>query len=162
MKIEIDLNDILRDEHGDGESLAESIRRQVVETLVRDCKTALKKRIDEETAAAINAALRTAVVEQMPALVADLMNAEYQPVNRYGSRSQVTTFRAELIKSIHEQMVYKRDSDKNAFTKAVDQTVGENMAAFKAEFGKQVTGAFIAQAMAHATAEMKKRLGITS
>lgn len=164
MKIEIDLNDIFGgDEEGRGETMQESIQRQVIEAVTRDVKAALKKRIDEETSRAINDALQAAVKDQMPALVDDLMNAEFQPVDRYGSRSAATTFRAELIKAIHENMVYKKtqyNSDASAFTKAVDAVISANVNKFQQEFNREVDAQFVAQAMAFATEKLRERLNL--
>lgn len=166
MKIEIDLNDILGGgEYGEpAETLQDSIRRQVIDAIVKSTSDGIKRKINEETSRVINEALQAAVQEQMPALLADLMNAEYVPVDRYGSRAAPTTFRNEMIKAIQEQMVYKKtsfSSDASAFTKAVDSVISENVNAFKVEFGKQVNSQFVAQAMQYAASEMSKRLGIT-
>jgi hypothetical protein len=100
----------------------------------------------------------------MPGIINDLLSAEYVSIDRWGDRQdKPTTFRKELVKSIHEQMVYKKaqyDSDKNAFTKAVDEVVAEKIKEFKADFVKQVDAQFVAEAMAFATAKLKERLGV--
>lgn len=163
MKIQIDLNEILGDETG-VETLQESVRRQVTDALVRATKQGVDATIKQEVTATIKNTLESELIERMPIIVNDVLTAEYTPVTRYGETAKPTSFRAELIKTIHEQMVYKRttyDSDKNAFTKAVDAVVGENVAEFKKEFQKLVTAQFVADAMAFATAEMSKRLGLS-
>jgi hypothetical protein len=165
MKIEIDLNDILGgDEDGYGsETMQESIRRQIIDKLSADIKTALKKRIDEETSRVINETLQAEVKQRMPALIDDLMNTEFQPVDRYGSRSTPTTFRAELIKSINENMVYKKTGsfhDTSAFTKAVDAVIAENVSKFQREFNREIDTQFVAQAMAFATEKLRERLNL--
>lgn len=163
MKIEIDLNDILRDEYGDGESLAEGIRRQVVDALVERTKAGVQKRIDEAVSAAISEGLAEAMKEQMPGLIADLMEAEYRPISRYGERGGPTTIRVELLKTIQEQMVYKKasyENDKNPFTRAVDGLVSEQLAAFKAEFTKQVDGKLVAEATQLVASSLAKRFGV--
>jgi hypothetical protein len=53
MKIEIDLNDILGDEWGT-ETLADSVRRQVVEKLTQTVKEGVAKKIDHEVSRVIN------------------------------------------------------------------------------------------------------------
>ena len=66
-------------------------------------------------------------------------------------------------KAIHEQMVYKRgqyDSEKNAFTKAVDQVVSESVNEFKKEFYRQVDANYTAEVMAAATRKLQERLGL--
>lgn len=163
MKVEIDLNDILGDEYG-AETLQESVRRQVIESLTSTIREGVGKQIDSEVSRILNDEIRTSVEARMDEIVADLLNAEYVTCDRYGDRSrEPTTFRKELVKAIHEQMKYKRaqyDSDKNAFTRAVDDVISENVKAFKAEFSKQVDAQFVAECMSHAASKLKDRLGI--
>jgi ABC-type amino acid transport substrate-binding protein len=164
VKIEIDLQDILHDHNGDpAESLADSIRRQVVATIATAASDGVQKRIDAAVSEAISGALAKAVEEQLPALVVDLMDAEYQPVNQYGQRAPATTLRAQLLRTIQEQMVYKKssyDSDKNAFTKAVDSAVAAKLAEFQKEWTRQVDSDFVADALRYATEQMMTRLGL--
>lgn len=164
MKIEIDLDELLHDaDTGYTESLRESIRRQVVETITARTRDDVKRQISDTVSEVLNEELAKAVREQMPALVAGLMDATYQPVDRYGKLAPTTTFRAELLKTITEQAVYRKvnyDSDKNAFTRAVDEAVKGKLAEFQAAWTKQVDGAFVQQALAHATEALRKRLGI--
>lgn len=168
MKIEIDLKDILHDEHGDPtETLAESIRRQVVEHVASEAKKTTDRQIKEEVSRVLSESLQQAVREQMPGIVATLMDQTYTPVDRYGQRAQPTTFRAELLRKIQEEMKYEKprnvhNSDRNAFTKAVDDTVEQHMAEFRKEFHKQVDARFVAETMAHAAEQLRKRLGIAA
>jgi F0F1-type ATP synthase membrane subunit b/b' len=162
MKIEIDLNDILGDENG-AETLQDSVRRQVVESLTASVKKGIQDKIDVAVSQTISACLGEYVKEQIPTLVADLMSAEYTPIGRYGDKGTPTTFRGELIKAITENMVYKKvnySSDKNPFTKAVDEVIEQNIQLFKADFSKQVDAQFTASAMQYAQDSLKKKLGI--
>ena len=98
----------------------------------------------------------------MPAIIDDLINATYTPVSEWGERKAPTTLRSALVQSLNREMVYKRapyESDRNIFTKAVDSLVSENLKSFQAEFNKLVTADFTKEALAHATAELKKKLG---
>jgi hypothetical protein len=162
MKIEIDLNDILGDEYG-SETLKESIQRQVIDNTSKLISDGIRKRIDEETTRILNDELKKVLIEWMPTLVEDVMNGEYTPVSRYGERHQPTTFRNELVKAIGGEMVYKKttyDSDKNAFTKAVDAVISENVKQYQVEFNKLVKDSFTKDALAYAVTELKKRLGV--
>ncbi|MBO1362071.1 hypothetical protein J2D73_20015 [Acetobacter sacchari] len=163
MKIEIDLNEILRDEYGDAETMAESIHRQIVETVAKSAKEGVKKKIDEEVSAAIQSGLAVAVKEQMPALMDDLLNATYTPVDTYGRRSEPTTMRDQLIKTLTENMVYRTgryDSDKNAFAKAVDSIIEAQMKEFKKEFDSKIDANFRREALTYATNSLLAKLGI--
>lgn len=163
MKIEIDLNDILGDENG-VETLQESVWRQCIETLTRDIQSGVTKRINDETTRILNDELQKAVVERMPTIVEDVMTTEYTPVDRYGSRERrSTTFRAEIIAAIADQMIYKParyDSDKTVFTKAVDAAVAEKLAQFKADYNKAVDAQFTAAALEYAAQKLREKLGI--
>jgi ribonuclease D len=163
MKIELDLTDILSDDYG-SETLQESIRRQVIQSLTETVQKGIAKKIDHEVEKVINEEIKAAVAAQMPTIVEDLMSAEYTVVDCYGSRSTgPTTFRKELVKEVTTQLVYKKtqySSDANAFTKAVDAVVASRVQEFKAEFDKQVNSQFVAEAMEYATAKLKQRLGV--
>lgn len=165
MKIEIDLNDILGDEFG-AETIQESVKRQVIEHLSREVKEGIGKRLDSEVSAMINSELKEALKARIPGLIDDLMTTEYTPVDRWGSyeRDKTTTFRKELVKSINEQMVYKKaryESDKSAFTKAVDSVVSENVNEFERSFNKLVNDTFTRETMAHAMKTLREKFGIS-
>lgn len=162
MKIEIDLNEILGDESG-VETLQDSVRRQVVDSLTAAIRKNVKTEIEQAVAVTITTEIQAFIKAEMPGLLTELLVTEYTPVGRYGEKSTPTTFRAELVKSITESMVYKRgqyESDKNVFTKAVDAVVSENVNAFKADFQKQVDANFTDEALQYATSALKKKLGI--
>lgn len=163
MKIEIDLNDILGDENG-VESIEESVKRQVIEKLSSQVKLGVGKKIDEEISRLINTTIRQNMEALTPKLIDDLMNAEYTPVDKWGDhlRDRTTTFRKELVKTIHDQMVYKKESydRENAFTKAVDGVVSENVKLFKTGFDKLVNEAFTRECFEYARIKTQEKLGI--
>ena len=157
MKIELDLDEILGGE--------ESIREHVIQLISNDVKTGLKKRLDSEVAKAITQGLTEAIASKMPELVSAVIETPYVPVDRWGDRnfgSEPTTFRAQIVKAINEQMVYKHDTygRGNAFTQAVDAVVAKNVTAFKAEFNKLVHATFTQETFEYATAQLKKKLGV--
>ena len=164
MKIEVDLNDIFCDEDGEPcESLQQSVERQVVARLSKKVEEGIGKQIDSEVARVISTKLQEVADTMLPTLAEDMINAEYQPVGSFGDRGEPTTFRKALIKTVSEKLVYKKaryDSDNNAFTKAVDGVISENMKAFQSEFNKLVTGKFREEALAYAVENLKKSLGI--
>ena len=164
MKIEIDLNDILHDDHGDAaETLAESIRRQVVERLAQDARRDTEKKIAAAVDAAIGDAISAALADRVPAVIEGLLDTEYTPVTRYGERAAPTTVRAELVKHLTDGAVYKPTtyaSDKNLWTKSIDAAVEKTLAEFKAAWVKQVDNRFLGEAMAYAAEAFAKRAGI--
>jgi hypothetical protein len=164
MKIEIDLNDILGDENG-SETIQESVRRQVIESVSETVKKGIGQRIDRAVGETISEQINLYLTGEMPHLLENIMDAEYTPVTRYGQPEQPTSFRKELLKSITENMVYKKQSyssNESAFTRAVDQVIDEKVKSFKADFTKQVDSHFTAAAMQFAVDTLKKKLGITA
>lgn len=164
MKIEIDLNEILGDESG-VETLQESVRRQVIEKLSRQIQDGIGNRIDNKISEIINVTIKKSMEELTPSLIGDLMNAEYTPVDRWGSRKDggPTTFRKELVRSINEEMIYKKasyESDKNTFTKAVDSVVLENVNKLKIGFDKLVNEMFTQACFDYAKNALQKKLGV--
>lgn len=166
MKIEIDLKDILQDDDYGSETMQESIRRQVVEKIEANLAKGISKRIDEEVSKAIDEQIKKSLDEIRPNLISEILDAEYISVDIYGNRAkEPTTFRAQLIKCVHEQMVYKKEyysNDKNAFTRAVDEVLETQAKAFEAQFKKLVDDNYIAQTKAYAVKVLKEKLGITT
>jgi hypothetical protein len=163
MKIEVDLNDILRDEYGDGETLAESIRRQIVDKLSGDLHKRLHDRLDGELGRIMSAQINSVMAEKMPTLIDDIMNATYTPVSTYGQRGEPTTFRAEVIKAIAANMKYEPkqwSSDENAFTRAVKSIVEKQTEAVKVEITKHVDAKFKQDAIGYAVKLLAERLGL--
>lgn len=164
MKIEIDLNDILHDEHSEPtETLAESIRRQVVDRLAQDARAATENAARAAVNAAIAEGVKTAIDTQIPALIDDLLDAEYMPVSRYGAGGELTSVRKELLKHLTEVAVISKggySSDKNAWTKAIEESVGSKLREFQSLWLKEVDARFMAQAMQYAAEAFAKRAGI--
>ena len=164
MEIKIDLNDILRDGEGyETESVEESIRRQVIDRLSGDLRKRLFERMDRELAEQLSALVKEAAQEQMPKLIDDIMNVEYTPVSSYGARGEKTSFRAELVKAIGDNMKYQPrqyQSEENAFTKAVRSVLDAKTSAIKDEITKQVDVQFKNDAIAFAVKKLSERLGL--
>ena len=161
MKIEIDLSDIFCGDESPCD-LQEAIRQEVVDNLTAKIQLGIGKRVDEQSSAVLDKEVAAAIALQMPDIIDDLINATYTPVTNWGERKAPTTLRSALVASLNSQMVYKHaqyESDRNIFTKAVDSLVSENLKTFQAEFNKLVTADFTKAALAHATAELKKKLG---
>ena len=164
MKIEIDLDDIFRDEDGNPEeSLQDSIRRQVISKMEGDLRKRLFSRMDEELSRIMSAQINAVMTEQMPSLIDDIMNKPYTPIGRYGERSEPTTFRDELVKMVVENMKYQPkdySSSENAFTKAVKSIVELKTKAVQDEITKTVDVKFKEDAIRFAVERLSDRLGL--
>ena len=164
MKIEVDLGDVFCEEDGNpAESIQASVQRQVVTILTKKIGEGISKQIDAEVSRVISEVLQRKAEELLPALAADMLNAEYRTVGQFGRMGELTTFREQLLKTITEQMVYKKakyDSDKNTYSKAVDDVITENLKAFQSDFTKLVTDKFREETLAYAVNSLKKKLGL--
>ena len=161
-KIEIDLNDILGDEYG-AETLAESVKRQVVAQLTKTVSDGVREQINTEVAKMLSAELQTTVKEKLPALLENLLDTEYVPVDRYGESKEPTTFRKQLVKRILEQMEYKSDSyssNRNAFTEGVNNAVAAAVKTMQKDFDAKVIELFQAQAFEYAMKQMAAKLQV--
>lgn len=167
MKIEIDLNDIFCDEETSGasESLEEAIRRQVVDSLTDKFRERVQRQVDLDISKYVEEQTTKALSDKLPALIEDILNYEYTPVDRYGVKSKTaTTFRTEIIKAISAEMEYKPktyNSDENAFTRSVRSVVSSQTEALKKEFEAKIDADFRKDALAWATTELAKRMGLT-
>lgn len=163
MKIEIDLNDILGDEFG-AETIQESVRRQVIDSLKHEIRQGIKGKIDTE----IQEVIKSEVIDQVkriaPDLLEGLLDLEYQPVTSWGSReSGPTTMRREFVKQMQKEFVYKKanyDSDKNAFTRSIDDTLKLLLEQFKKEFNVKVDEQFLVDAHEYAFKKIKERFKV--
>lgn len=163
MNITIDLSEIFCDSE-DPCDLNNAIRSEIVRSLTRTMGERLTHTIEQETRAIINAELQAAVRERMPQIVDSIIDAPFVPVDRYGSPGEPTTFRNALAKAIIDQMVYKKttyNSDKNLFTRAIDDVLTENLKLFKAEMKRQVDTQYAAAVLQEATIAIRQKLGLT-
>lgn len=164
MKVEIDLQDILADEYGQSETLAESIHRQVVDRITETINKGVRSRVDEAVDRLLNAAIKDAVIPRMDELLAEILDAEFVPVDRYGTKGKKTTFREQLVETIRNECKIERDSynrkPENAFTKAVDSCVADLAKKLESQFKEQVDADFSTRAVAMAKETFAKCLGI--
>lgn len=164
MKIEIDLKDILFDENYGPETMQESIKRQVVDKMILQLSGGISKKIDTEIAKAIDEQIRKSLDDIRPNLIEQILDTEYISVDRYGDRTkEPTTFRKQLIKTVNENMVYKRESyhgSQNAFTNAIDSILADKAKEFRKQFDEIITNEYVKETKAYAVKILKEKLGI--
>lgn len=165
MKIEIDLDDVFRDDNGEaGETMQEAVRRQIVQRLTEDYRKRLFSRFDVELTSIMQGQIAEVMKTKMPDMIDDIMNAKYTPVSSFGSRGETTTFRDEIIKSVAANMVYapkSYSSEENVFTRAVKSIVELKTDEIKKAITAQVDTKFRTDAITFAVQELSKRLGLT-
>ena len=158
MKIEIDLREILTDEFGNNENLAETIKSEIVKNLSDTLSKGINDKITKEVAKLIDDEIKRVVSCQMPSLLSELIDKEYTIYDRWGAKGTTTTIRKELISTLTSQMVYKSaryDSDKNYFAKNADSIMSDKMDLFKEQFDTKVNEVFVKEALEYASAKIK-------
>lgn len=162
MNIELDLKDIFCSSE-DPCDLEEAIREEVVAALVNSLRSGLESEIKQQVSKIFDEELRVYVKELLPSLSTSLLDTEYTPVTQYGAKGSPTTFRNALVETITSAAVYKKqtyDSDKNSFTKAVDDAVNTAVKEFKNELQKEVDARYVKEVLKEAELALKKKLGI--
>lgn len=164
MKVEIDLDDIMADSDGyAGESVAEGVRRLVVEKLTQELRDFLSHKIDAKLSDLMDSEISKAVQERLPGIIEDIMNSEYTPITSYGVRGAPTTFRKELVKIVVDNLVYKPQrysADENLFTKSVKAIIDAKTAAVTKEITATVDSEFAKEALRAATEALARRLNV--
>uniref|UniRef100_A0A6M3JQY9 Uncharacterized protein n=1 Tax=viral metagenome TaxID=1070528 RepID=A0A6M3JQY9_9ZZZZ len=161
MEIKIDLREILTDEFGNIENLAETIKRQIVSNLTNSLAKGIQLKVNDEIAKLIDDQIKKVVECQMPSLFSELIDKEYTIVDDYGCRNRTTTMRNQLIKTLTDQMVYKKtqySSEKTYFTKNIDAVVAQKMDDFKKQFNLKVDEVFTKEALDYAFRKMQEKL----
>lgn len=162
--IELDIEEILRGEFGDGgESIARVIMRQIIESATSDIEEQVQSVIREEISSRVAEAVQSTTAEVVQQVAKELLDTEYTPIDRWGDKKKATTLREQLHSQLTEQCAFEKRSnsyDQNAYTRAVIAAAESKMKEFQAEFSRQVDGEFVRNAINHATTELKKKLGV--
>jgi hypothetical protein len=162
MQITIDLSDIFCSED-DPCDLQEAIKQEVVRHITATLTKGLHLQVAEAVTRIMDEQIAATVSAQMPGIIDDIINVEYTPVDRYGHRERPTTFRAELIKKVQEEMQYRPETyetKENTFTRSVRGIVKEQLTAFKTDFDKKVNAAYVAEVHEYAIATLARKFGI--
>ena len=162
MQITINLSDIFCDGE-DPCDLQEAIKAEVVRNITTNLQKNIYRKLDAEISRVMDEEISSAVRVQIPGIIDDLINAEYTPVDAYGSKNKPTTFRNELLKKLQSEMQYKPqqyECDENSYTKTVRGIVKEQITQLKTAFDQLVNAQFIAEVHAYAVGALAKKLGV--
>ena len=158
MKIEIDLDEVFAEE---GITIEDVVKNEVINNLTRTLSNRVSDKIEEEVNNIVTGLVKEKVAEKLPIIFESIIEDEYYPVDNYGDRSRTpTTFRKELTQAMFAQMRYTKGHERNMFTKAIDEIIGENIKEVKKEFDKTVNEALAKEAFEYAIDTLKKKLGI--
>ena len=172
VQIEIDLDDILYDvrEYGERvpiETTTDCVKRQLKSKIVEEIKSQylaeFKKILFNELLSDIKCQCLHEAKTKIPELLEQALTAKYETKDRWGGKGQETSFMEEFVKELQNQMVYKKcsyDSDKNTYTKLVDNTVNELTKQWKADFDKYIKEEVIKEAYDYAIQKIAKAFNV--
>lgn len=174
INIEIDLEDILYEQSKyDGncypiENLKESMQRQLKDGIVSEIKSqylqGFKEQMQKELLQEIKEECMVEAKLLIPTLLKDILTKKYQKIDRYGSKSEETSFMDEFVKEIKSQMQYCRksyDSDKNMFTRIIDGFTNELLKEFKSDFDDKMKTNILQNAYKYALGKISKAFNLS-
>lgn len=156
--VEIDLDDVLcytneYEELTPTESIKETIERQLREGIVdeiqnnylREFKTQLQNHLLTE----IKQECKSEIEKYIPELIKEALTTKYETRDKWGGRTKETSFMEEFVKELQSHMVYEKksyESDKNTFTKLIDQTIDQLTKQWKKDFDTYVKNEVLKEA----------------
>ena len=141
----------------------ESIRRQVVEAVVKRTKGGLDARIDKAVNETIATTLSAVLKEKLPVLIESMLDQEFQPVSEWGKITPKTTIRNVIAETLRLQCVFEpkySSCTESAYTKTIRDLVRSQMNEFQKQFDKDVSAQFTQEAMAYAKKALADKLGV--
>lgn len=170
MKIEIDLEKIFvgesYNENGDVEEHIDfntAIRNAVIDRIISTMGYDLQREIKNNINAAMTKNIENEVKALLTKAVPDFLDMEFHETTSWGEQKGSWTVRNRILKEIENQCVMKKgtySSDRNYFSNAIYETAETEIKKFKADFKTHMDALFMEGVIHHATAEIKKKLGI--
>lgn len=166
MEIKIDLKELLIEEYDDERTLAEKLKDEIVSysssEIIREVKKEVLTLVKEE----VLKAKEDIVTEASDKIVEELLlaiDSEYEIINQWGDVQGKSTLRKRFVEMVKHQLEYTPrsfSSDRNYFTRSIDELIETEVRKFKKEYNSLVDDKFIEEAMEHATRKLRQRLQI--
>ena len=144
---------------GDETTIRDEVIEQVSNVLIRTFK--------EKVSNAVDVILSEEVSKVGAEIIGQIVNAHLDtvitPTNRYGEQEQPYTLRNKIAQITAAQCVYKKaryDSDKNAFSIAVDNVIEEELRKFQKEFNSIITKQILEQTMEQGVQRLREAFKI--
>lgn len=170
MKIEIDLEKIFVGEQINEEGdVVESIdfntaiRNAVIDRVISTMGYDFKSKIKDE----LNSTISTGIKEEVQKVLADkipnFLDIEFTETSSWGETKGTWTVRNRILKEIENQCTFKKggySSDRNYFSNAILEAAETEIKKWKSEFKTHMDAVFMEGVIHHATADIKKKLGL--
>lgn len=155
MEITINTSDILGDET--------TIRDEVIAQVVSSLTLSMRQTANEQLMNMITKELEAVVKDVVKNAVTIAVDTEYTTVGTYGNKGETASMRQRIANIIQSQCIFKTggyNSDKNAFTLAVESITEKEVRSFKDQFTSLINKQVIEQSMNMAVATLKQSMGI--
>ena len=156
MQITINTSDILGDE--------KTIRDEVIEQISTAFKIEMRKQAEKLVEETLRNALISIIKEKVREIVTMHIDTEFTDVNEFGGVGKPnTTIRNRIAVFLSQQCSFKKttyQSDQNAFTAAVMETVSKEFKIFQTEYNSMVNKILIQKCMEEAVTKLKAAVGI--
>lgn len=166
MEVTIDLKELLASANEDGEDFADLLKAEIAKKVTEN----LSQKINEEIINAIKEALKafreevlSKAIEQTVMSLSGIIDEEYQQVDRWGDKGAKTTLRKQFTNKLIAELQYGKTSsrsDRNAFTKGVDDILEAEISKFQKSYDSKVDEIFTKEALAYATRALESKLGL--
>lgn len=147
MKIDLDLTEVF--ESDDGEQIKVSMADRIIDAVADRCLKGFTEKlnatVEQRLSDEVDKALIPVLESKIGAIFDNLLDYEFRPVSNYGRRDKPTTLRNRIIDAIEENTGYKKttwESEKNVFTKKVDEVISREMGGFRDIITKELTSEF--------------------
>lgn len=155
MQITINTADILGDET--------TIRDEVIANVSNAIIVDLRKSANIELSKVLSECLGKVVNEVVSQAISIHIDHEFTDIDQYGRPGKTASVRERIADYIQSQCTFKNanySSDMNAFSRAVKETVENEVKKFKSEFNSLVTKQVIEQSMEMAVNTLRSSLGL--
>lgn len=161
MKVDIDLSEVFEDEDG------YRIRPEVKDLIINGAIDKIVKAADLQITKQLNDTLKSTIEKRvqlaLDLTIEKLMDYEFVETSGYGATKTPITVRNRILNDVEKSMCLtnnRYDSDNNAYTRILKQTIESKLSAFAKEYTKAIDAAFIKECFEYAQKELQKKLGI--
>lgn len=172
VSIEIDLDDILYERTYDGdyeqiETIKESVERQLKQGIIEEIKKSylkdFKDQLFHDVMSEIKTEYLTLAKTKVPEMLEDALTRKYERVDRWGSKYEESSFLDQFVSELNKQLKYEKtsySSDKNMFTKLVDQSIEQLTRDWKSDFDKHIKDQVLKDAYTYALDKVAKAFNV--
>ena len=159
MEIKINTKDLVGDEC----SVREEIISLVVEGFRQDVSEKVNREVNSFITNELQEQIKTQMTKQIDLIIHDGLDYEYTEVDKWADSKGRFTIRQRIAEIFKEQAVFKKgryDSDKNVFTKVVEELIAEEISKFKSDFSNMVNRKFLLECQEYAVKTLRERLKV--